>query len=198
MATGRGRGTRRAALIALIVGLAALTRAAVASPFAETQRLNADLLGGESATKVLTRWCAEHHLATPPAIVARRLAAQKPATAQVRALLAAAPGEEIRYRRVALTCGRRVLSVADNWYRPAALTPQMNAALATTETPFGAVVSPLGFHRRNLSAEVLISAHARRAPQAILRHRALLETADGAPFSYVVETYLAAALGSAP
>ena len=152
--------------------------------------LNADLLSHDSATETLQRWCAARRLADPAKIVARRVPVQdEPAGAQVRRLLHAAPGEPIRYRRVALACGDHVLSNADNWYRPGALTAQMNAELETTDHPFGAVVRPLGFHRRTLRATVLITARDRRAPAALLRHEAVLETPDGTPFSLVVETY---------
>jgi len=164
------------------------------SPFAEVQQLNAELLGHDSATATLTDWCAAHHLAEPPVIVAHRVTESKPADAQVRALLHAAPDEEIRYRRVALACGRHVLSEADNWYRPGQLTPAMNDALAASETPFGAVVKPLGFHRQTLEAQVLVTPGEWRVPAAVIRQRAVLETADGTPFSYVVETYTRAVL----
>jgi chorismate-pyruvate lyase len=199
-ASGRWRGRKLDVVVAIFVASAALAPqpGMAASRFADIQRLNAELLGSDSATVVLNRWCAERHLAEPPVVVARRLGERKPATAQVRALLGAAPDEDVRYRRVALMCGRHVLSLADNWYRPAALTPQMNAALAAGETPFGAVVAPLRFHRQNLAAEVLRSPSASRRSRPILRQWALLETPDGVPFSYVVETYLAGVLGSAP
>jgi hypothetical protein len=161
-----------------------------------TAELNAELLSHDSATETLQRWCAERHLADPAKIVAHRVPDQdKPADAQVRRLLRAAPGEPIRYRRVALACGEHVLSNADNWYRPGALTAQMNAELETTDHPFGAVVRPLGFHRRTLSARVLISARDRRPPAAVLRHEAVLETPAGTPFSLVVETYTSEVLG---
>lgn len=163
--------------------------------FARASALNADLLTHDSATETLQRWCAAHHLADPAKIVAHRvLGEDKPAGGEVRRLLHAAPGEAIRYRRVALACGDHVLSNADNWYRPGALTAQMNAELETTDHPFGAVVRPLGFHRRTLSAVVLISARARGAPSALIRHKAVLETPDGRPFSLVVETYTRAVL----
>ncbi len=166
-----------------------------------TARLNAELLSHASATETLQRWCAGRHLADPAKIVARRVTGQdKLADDVVRRLLHAAPGEPVRYRHVALACGDRVLSNADNWYRPAALTPAMNAELDATDHPFGAVVRPLGFQRHTLSAAILISARDRQVPAAVLRHRAVLETADGTPFSLVVETYPRAVLdqGSAP
>jgi chorismate-pyruvate lyase len=169
------------------------------------ETLNAELLSHASATETLTRWCKTNRLAPAAVIVARRVrGADKPADAQIRAELGAAADEPIGYRRVALTCGERVLSNADNWYRPLRLTAAMNEALDTTDIPFGAVVRSLGFRRRTLQAEVLfrpLDEDWRTAPRArkrtgplkipgdILRHRAVLETADGAPFSLVVETY---------
>jgi len=154
--------------------------------------LNTDLLTHDSATETLQRWCAARHLADPPRIVAERvLGHDKPADAEARRLLHAAPGEPVRYRRVALACGAHVLSNADNWYRPGRLTAAMNAELDATDHPFGAVVKPLGFHRVTLSAEVLVAAHRGAIPPDVIRHRAVLETADREPFSLVAETYTA-------
>jgi hypothetical protein len=157
---------------------------------ARIQALNADLLGHDSATETLTRWCADHHLAAPPNIVAERVTGQdKPADAEVRALLHADPGEPIAYRRVRLVCGPRVLSVADNWYRPGRLTEAMNHQLETTDAPFGAVVRPLGFHRHTLDATILFDPkRGGPTPYVVLRHRAVL-TAAATPFALVVETY---------
>jgi len=172
----------------------ALAVSVASTPMPEARRLvaelNADPLFHDSATETLLRWCAARHLADPAKIVAHRvLGEDKPATAEVRRLLHAPLGEPIRYRRVALACGDHVLSNADNWYRPKALTAPMNAELDATDHPFGLVVKPLDFHRHTLSATVLVSATDRRPPDAVIRHEALLETPDGAPFSLVVETY---------
>ena len=102
------------------------------------ESLNADLLAHDSATLTLERWCADHHLADPPRIVAERAPdAVKPASAEVRAALDVKPDEPLGYRRVRLKCGDRVLSEADNWYVPGRLTPDMNHVLETTDTPFG-------------------------------------------------------------
>ena len=49
----------------------------------------------------------------------------------------------MRYRRVQLACGDRVLSEADNWYLVGRLTLDMNTALERTETPFGVAVRAL-------------------------------------------------------
>ena len=162
-------------------------------PFAAVRSLNRDLLMHDSATEVLGQWCAGRRLADPPVIRAvRDSAPDKPADARVRARLGAARGETIRYRHVRLTCGAHVLSEADNWYRPALLTPGMNAALDHTDTPFGLVVKPLGFHRVRLGATFLIGRYGvAKAGGGVLRHEALLVMPNGEPFSLVVETYTA-------
>jgi hypothetical protein len=183
-----------AALLALAAP-AALADARLAGARSLVVALEADLLSHASATETLQRWCAARHLADPATIVAERVTgANKPADAEVRALLRAAPGEPIRYRRVALACGGHVLSNADNWYRPAALTEAMNRELDATDHPFGLVVKPLGFHRETLDATVLMAQATRDVPANVIRNRAVLETPDGTPFSLVVETYTRAVL----
>jgi hypothetical protein len=78
---------------------------------------------------------------------------------------------------------------------PARLTAAMNRALDTTQTPFGVVVAPLHFTRRNLETAFLTSGG---EPSAVLRHSAVLDTEAGAPFSFVVETYTAQVLATEP
>jgi chorismate-pyruvate lyase len=169
------------------------------------QTLNADLLSHDSATLTLETWCVAHRLAVPATIAAERVhAADKPATAELRALLRVGDAEPVRYRHVRLHCGGRVLSEADNWYVPSRLTAEMNQSLDTTDTPFGRAVQTLHFQRRTLSAKLLwqplpdgweMGAHNRDLrgslpiPPAILEHRAVLTLPDGTPFSAVVETY---------
>ena len=88
------------------------------------QTLNADLLSHDSATETLQRWCDAHGLARGARITAHRLEGiERPADAAVRADLAVAPTEPVRYRHVQLMCGARVLSEAENWYLPSRLTP---------------------------------------------------------------------------
>jgi chorismate-pyruvate lyase len=167
--------------------LALLIVPAAAQPDAAA-RLKADLLSNNSATVVLGQWCADKHLADPPAIHAQRDRSEVPATTEIRALLKVDAGEPIRYRRVKLMCGTHVLSQADNWYVPARLTPQMNAALDTSDTPFGTAVKALNFHRTTLDAA---APDTHNVPGTILRVRALLLTPDETPFSLVVENYTA-------
>ena len=146
-------------------------------------QLKSDLLANASATQVLTRWCDARKLASPAVIRAMRdRQNEKPATAEVRALLGAAPHEPIRYRRVKLMCGTHILSQADNWYRAGALTPALNKTLDETDTPFGTVVRPLNFTRRTLDAVTPAQ------PGTVLRVRAVL-LAGSAPFALVTENY---------
>jgi chorismate-pyruvate lyase len=156
-----------------------------------TGELNARLLANSSATAVLEGWCADRRLAAEPRITARKGSADKPAPAEVRAALHAGRDEPIRYRQVQLVCGAVVLSEADNWYRPGQLTEAMNRTLDTTDTPFGRVVGPLDFTRRRLSVR-------EGRGRYVLEHRAVLSSAAGEPFSYVVERYTAAAVAAPP
>ena len=172
------------------------------------QTLNADLLSHDSATLTLERWCADHRLAEPARIVARRVRdVTKPVPDDLRALLKVDAGEPIGYRHVQLMCGVHVFSEADNWYVPRRLTADMNQRLDSTDEPFGKVVQPLHFQRRTLSAELLWSPlppgwemsgaqataagdrSAVRIPDSVLRHRAVLVDSAQQPFSAVVETY---------
>ena len=168
-----------------------------ADVYARLRDFEARLESQDSATAALQSWCADHLGVDPPTVRAiRDRDVVKPADREVRRRLRAEPDEPIVYRRVSLACGGRVLSEADNWYRPRLLTPAMNAALETTDTPFGAVVRPIGFHRRSLDIRMLLRPGARETPREVLRHRAVLETAEGRPFSLVVETYLAQTLAA--
>ncbi|MDR3388857.1 MAG: hypothetical protein P4L92_17560 [Rudaea sp.] len=168
------------------------------------QTLNADLLSHDSATLTLERWCADHRLAEPVRILARRLHdGPKPAPGDVRARLGVDAAEPLGYRHVQLLCGEHVLSEADNWYVPGRLTGGMNRQLDTSDEPFGKVVKPLGFQRRTFSVELLWSPlpngwemsepesgpRPLRIPNAVLRHEAVLYTSKQVPFSAVVETY---------
>jgi len=171
------------------------------------QSLNADLLSHDSATLTLDRWCETHQLSNPADIVADRVpSVEKAPTAEQRRILRVSETEPVRYRRVQLRCGRRVLSEAENWYVPSRLTPEMNKALDTTNIPFGRAVQDLHFTRHTLSAKLLWSplpegwetgaapvpsstASTLQIPTEVLEHRAVLTLPDGTPFSTVIEKY---------
>ncbi len=192
--------------LALVLGGAALPGdgyIARLQALALLQTLNADLLSHDSATAVLQDWCDAHGPGGIK-ITAERIRGQdKPPPEAVSNALGAATGRPVRYRRVRLACGKRILSEADNWYLPDRLTPEMNRILDTSDTPFGVVARPLDFRRRTLSAKLLYRPLAPGwesatvsddrpldpFPAEVLQHSAVLSTAAGAPFSYVVETY---------
>jgi len=181
------------------------------------QSLNAALLSSDSATLTLDSWCARHHLAPAGTrVVAERVReTDKPVTAALRAELQVDADEPVRYRHVRLRCGDLVLSEADNWYVPARLTPEMNAALDSSDIAFGRAVQPLHFRRQTLSAKLLWSplpddwderaapvdvpaGAAIAIPDHVIEHRAVLRLPDGTPFSEVVEDYTGAVLAFPP
>jgi len=172
------------------------------------QSLNAEILASSSATRTLEQWCADHEMADDPKIVARRVSdVRKEPSAEQLQRLDVRDASEVQYRRVELRCGAHILSEADNWYVPALLTPEMNALLTTTDTPFGKAVQPLGPYRRTIAVAMLwmplprgweqqrrsrLRFSPRRTlavPKDVFQHRAMLYTADHVPFSEVVETY---------
>ena len=166
-----GHTVRLAHLIAVSAAIAAcLPACAQESPawpdtyvarlqaLALVETLNAEVLASRSATLTLEDWCRDHQLATEPTIVAElvRGAVKRP-TAEQRQRLQVASEAEVKYRRVLLRCGNRVLSAADNWYVPDRLTRDMNRLLDTTGTPFGKVVQPLDPYRQTFAARLLWS-----------------------------------------
>ena len=156
---------------------------------ARLHAFEAELEAHPSATAVLQNWCSAH--APGQRIVARQVQpAPAPLPDEARAALKIKPGEGVRYRRVQLMCGDRVLSNADNWYLPDKLARAMNDTLEHGETPFGVAVAALHFTRRNFE-----TTYPPRG-QGVLRHSAVLLTDKSEPFSYVVETYTKAVLGN--
>lgn len=172
------------------------------------QSLNVEILAGSSATRTLEQWCGDHEMADDPKIVARRVPdVRKEPSAEQLQRLEVRDASEVRYRRVELRCGAHVLSEADNWYVPGRLTPEMNALLETTDTPFGKAVQPLHPYRRTFAVTMLWTPLPRgweqqrrprfeslrrrmlALPKDVFQHRAVLYTADHLPFSEVVETY---------
>lgn len=148
----------QAAALSLLLGPAAAaprdTFLARVEALAEMQTLNAELLASRSATATLDAWCATQGFGGE--VRAERVRGPgKPIRPEQRAHLAIGPDEAVGYRRVRLTCGGRVLSEADNWYVPSRLTPAMNEALDTTETPYGKVIAPLAPRRQTLDVAIL-------------------------------------------
>lgn len=173
------------------------------------QTLNAELLASRSATQTLEKWCGDHQLADEPRIVAQMIgqAADTPPSVEQRRRLGVAATDEVKYRRVQLRCGSRLLSEAENWYVPGRLTKDMNRLLETTGTPFGTVVRSLEPFRQTFEVTMLWSPLPARwerdgavasiagsggtlsVPDALFAHRAVLYTRDHLPFSEVYEVY---------
>lgn len=159
-----GEGFSRGLAAALVVVVAVLVFAvAVVQGLqgrlaleAVAQRLNAQVLAADSATKVLRDWCAEQGLAVDPRIRAvRDQGVVRPPSAETLARLEVSRPDQVRHRFVRLWCGEVLLSEADNWYVPERLTEEMNRRLETTDTPFGIVVESLRPVRRTESVEQL-------------------------------------------
>jgi chorismate-pyruvate lyase len=169
------------------------------------ETLNAELLSNPSATLTLERWCGAHRLAAEAKVSAHLVRGEdKQMEPEDRKLLAITADEPVRYRRVQLVCGDRLLSEADNWYVPGRLTPEMNRLLDQTDTPFGRAVKDLEFQRQTLKVTPLWrplpegweleaaekdGSGALPVPDHVLEHRAILYTKARVPFSIVVETY---------
>lgn len=186
---------RSASLVAalLFVGPFPLAARAPSPAQMEAGDLNHRLLAATSATATLRAWCAEHGVADP-AIHAEVVRETPPAaTAKQRRELAVGAAEPLGYRHVRLSCAGHILSEAQNWYVPARLTPVMNLALDTSDTPFGTVVAPLEISRRTLAAQMLWR-HGATPPAVLFRHRALVLDANGRPIAEVIETYQRAAV----
>jgi len=177
------------------------------------ESLNAEILSSSSATLTLERWCRDHTLADPPQILAHRIdAAAAPPTPEVRSDLQVSATDPVRYRRVELACGAHVLSVAENWYVPTRLTPDMNRLLDDTQTPFGKVVLSLKPHRETramqrlwsplpegwerlryasttATPDVAVAAAPLNIPAALFEHRAVLYTEAHVAIAAVREVY---------
>jgi hypothetical protein len=146
-----------------------------------------------SATAALTGWCGAHAIANPAQIVAEPVGEEYPGPiGAVRKLLGVGAEQPVVHRNVRLNCGATTLSVAYNWYVPGLLTPEMNQALTTTTTPFGAVIAPLGFTRQLLAFSRGAMNGCPR--DSVLSHLARLNLPDGRTVSVVIECYTAANL----
>lgn len=151
------------------------------------------LAAHDSATEALRQWCAAQGIADDPKITAQFIRGRdEPPPEGLRARLGVGADEPLGYRHVRLSCNGTVLSEAHNWYVAARLTPDMNRALAESDTPFGKIAAPLNFTRESLPSPAL---QGPACPDGIVAvHRALLRLPGGQPLAMVVECYTAANL----
>ncbi len=173
-----------------------LIEAVVAAQMSPVERLNADLLAARTATSVLEARCAALGLADPPRVRAEVKRGRAPASASpARTRLKVGKDEVLGYRRVRLMCGDHLLSEATNWYVASRLTPEMNAALDSSDVPFGRVILPLSPRRETYSTWTV---RAGRSPAGgvVIRHRAIVLDNAGRPLADVAEHYQKVLLGS--
>lgn len=193
---------RRTVLVLCGVALAACVSSPPTPPKAATEleRISARLLAASSATLTLEAECASQGLADPAVVVVRHIdTVDNPPSPEQRARLGVGPDDIVKYRHVQLVCGDTVLSVAENWYVPGRLTPEMNELLDTTRTPFGKVIRDLGPKRTSLGvirgdwlARVGSGQAAGDAPgceETAFSHAAVVEDRNGAPLAEVRENY---------
>ena len=180
------------------------------------QTLNGKVLASRSATLTLEAWCHDHHLADENAIVAEVVrGVAKAATPEQRRRLQVSPDTEVKYRRVRLRCGSRVLSEAENWYVPGRLTAEMNRSLDETNAAFGRVVQSLEPYRETFAVKILwsplpdgwergpmpvpkVNGRVLRIPDALFEHRAVVYNSRHIPLSEVDEVYQKELLAFAP
>lgn len=178
-------------MTARLVTALALVLGGCASPGLADFR--ATLARQPSATAALGEWCQARGIADPPTIAAWPVVGDEVAAdPDVLAALGVQASEPLGYRHVRLACGDTVLSDARNWYVPARLRPEMNAALRQTSVPFGRVVAPLGFRRERLGERR--GALPGCPAGTILSHRGVLRLPDGRAIAWVQECYTRANL----
>ncbi|QIG81787.1 hypothetical protein G5C33_04620 [Sphingosinithalassobacter tenebrarum] len=143
----------------------------------------AELAAGPTATIVLQRRCGD----VPVRADVDRALTVAPNAAQ-RARLEVDADTPVIYRRVRLMCGERLLSVAENWFVPGRLAPDMQAALADSDRPYGEVIAPLAPRRVPLRTVRLWDGQG-NVPDAVLQIDALVQAGDGRALALVSETY---------
>lgn len=172
---------------------AALSLTNCANP--ELAQFEQALATHDSATKALGEWCKARGIADPATIVAQRVAGDALPLPKADAELLVAQDEPVGFRHVRLVCGTSVLSEAYNWYVPSRLTAEMNAALNSSDVPFGKVAASLQFTRQRLSSR---RGRAAGCPKGtVLSQRGLLLLPDGRPLALLLECYRAEALAEA-
>ena len=105
-----------------------------------------------SATGLLQAWCEARGIGEGPVRALRHPGPEADLPAEsARWLLPPGAPQDVRHRRVTLLRGTVGLSDCDIWWLPSRLAPEMQAALDTTDRPFGAVVEALHPVRRVLA-----------------------------------------------
>lgn len=166
---------------------------AMETPLLRLCRFQSLLLASDSASAVLANWARGDSDKTPKLEARKLRGPERSATAQQRVRLSVGEREPLRHRRVYLIAAGQVLSVADNWYVPGRLLPEMLTELTHGMTPFGTAIAELKPRRKTLSIESLAelreAAEYSRLPPWLLRVHALVIDQHGRPLCEVNETY---------
>lgn len=185
-------GSRIAARLVAVAALASLTACTTASK-SGVARLEALLAQHDSATLALEDWCRSQGSADYRVVAYPVVGSRVRAPNDLRERLGVSASEPLGLRHVRLACGTLTLSRAVNWYVPGRLTPEMNEALASTNTPFGKVAAPLGFHRDRIASR---RGSGPGCPAGTrLFQRALLRLPDGRALALVEECYVTGSSG---
>jgi hypothetical protein len=161
---------------------------------AAARQVSAHILASPTATAALLVWCQKHRLSSGPITIIRQ-PAEPPAVPSDEELdeLMPLPGEPIFYRQVHLMRGLLLLSRAEIWFMPQRLPVEMQETLATSDTPFGAVISPLKPHRRTFFVEFpdpLLGHSPSECANVLVEHRAVVSGGKPArPLAVVREQY---------
>jgi hypothetical protein len=170
---------------------------------ASARRLSEHLLHSETATQGLLSWCEARNIGVGPIYASHR---STPSQVERSALdedvldhLCPRAGETIMLRSVSLRRGDFVLSEAENWFILERLPGSMRDTLASTSTPFGAVVAPLQPRRRTFFVDLTGAFEMTKstAPnpsydqaRTVVEHRAVVcRGIDGQPLAVVREAY---------
>ncbi len=143
---------------------------------ATRESLHAALLAADSATSVLESFFG--------AITVQRRDQPPSPNEGLRERLRLTADDVLRHRAVRLVAGDKMLSQAELWYVANRLPAERVQTLATSDTPFGRIMKPLGLKRIVLETQLCAPAE-----DCSLVHRAILVEPRGLPVAEVYERY---------
>lgn len=163
----------------------------------DAHRLSEFMLAAPSATAALQAWCTERHLGAAPisARVLDRRLLEVPSPELLDAIDGVHSGR-IAARKVALCCGKLVLSIAKIWYVPDRLPESIARQLSRSTIPFGYAIAPLRPQRRTILVRIYTDMDApEMEPHTIVEHHAVVSAGDGTVLAVVQERYQRTLLG---
>jgi chorismate-pyruvate lyase len=161
--------------------------------------LSERLLGADSATRELERWCQQHGVGDGRIVALRQTDAspEKLDDDSLDALNDHRAARSATFRRVQLVTAGIPVVEALNWYFPTNLTPEMREQLLTTDMPFGHVIARLHPRRHTFFVRHSPARHVdlrQGANGTVFEHRAIVQAGDASPLAVVHERFLASLL----